>query len=216
MNFHSGWLFIYWVDSLYLLVKESENKMRQSYGNIPIIILLFLNIVFIGCNHSKGEAKEPLSVQIDLLKEYIVRDSIYNYCEDTVLEYIDNKRYDIQIALENNSDTTVSVMMMTCSWNENIIINTPYIEHLRGDCNSNYPHLVDMKPHDRYVLTANLEKNKHIRECQSCPEYNQSIYLKMGLILIQSFNGYDSIMNDKSSWQIIWSNPIELNKRTTR
>lgn len=176
-----------------------------------ILVPVFLFFIFSKCSNEKV-ITPPLIVNIELLNQQIFTDSIYRYCEDIPYEYFQNKKYEVQIDIKNNTDSVINIVLMTCSWDDNVIINTPYISYSRGDCNGNYPRMINIKPHDKQTLTTNIQKNKYIQECETCPMYSKLIDLRMGLIVITDIHSYDSIMNDKSSWNIIWSNPIRLNK----
>lgn len=184
-------------------------KLRKTF--LRLITVLFV-LLFVSCNNEKTVSLQPLSVKIELLNEYTVKDSIFDYCGETV-EYINNNNYEVLITLENNTDSIISPILMTCSWYENIITNTLDVDYLDKDCNSNYPRPVHISPNDKVTLTAILEKKVYFGECQTCPEYNQPFNLRMGLIFISEFNSYDSIMGDKSLWHIVWSNPIKLSKK---
>lgn len=189
-----------------------------------IILLLYIILITLSCSNKSPSTEENsigFSVKIMLLKEYYVPDSIHiGYDYESLPKHINNKRYDVQISLENNSDTTINIVMMTCSWDENIIINTPYIKYVFEDCNSNYPHVVVIKAHEQYTMTATLEKSKYIDECETCPEYSKSVTLRLGLIYIPYSNNdkplfreYFQIMEDKSLWKTIWSNPLDIDKQ---
>jgi len=187
--------------------------MKYLYFFIFLFVLLLLS----SCSKQQKttkEAKAELSVNIKLIKEYFVNDSIL-WLNPT--KYFKNKRFDIQIFLENNSDTAIAFVKMKCSWEESFIINTPYIEYIGKECNGNYPHEVIVKAHDKFTLNTSLEKSKHIDECESCTGYSKTVMLKLGFIYIPSsqdiYSSYDSIMEDKSLWNIIWSNPLLLNKQ---
>lgn len=179
-----------------------------------LIIAALSILLLIKCNDGKVVSQQPLSVKIELINESTVKDSISDWCRKTI-KYIDNKNYEVLITLENNTDSVISPVLMTCSWDETFIINTLDVDYSREDCNSNYPRPVHIKAHDKVTLTAILRKNIYSSEgCQTCSEYNEPINLRMGLIFISELKKYDSIMEDKSLWSIIWSNPIKLSKKT--
>ena len=176
-----------------------------------------------GCSNRNSplirNVSTDFSVNIKLLKEYYVSDSInIGYEGESLPKHIVNKRYDIQISLENNTDTSINIVLMKCSWEENFIINTQYIEYVPKACDSNYPHMIEIKPHEQFVLTGTLEKSKYIVECETCSEYSKSVILRLGLIYIPHvkngtyFSEYSRIMEDKSLWNIIWSNPLNVEK----
>ena len=187
------------------------------------IFCLYILLITCGCsnkNTSVENSSTGLSINLKLLKEYYVPDSIFSgYDYESLPKYINNKRYDIQVSLENQTDSIVNIVMMTCSWDESFIINTPYITYAVGDCNSNHPQIITINSHSKKLLTTTLEKSKYIHECESCPEYSKSVILKLGLIYITEvkdkpfYKEYFRIMEDKSLWNIIWSTPLKIDKQ---
>ena len=172
-----------------------------------IVLILF---VFSSCNKSEKKSdqivEEPLSITIELLNEKVSKNALKNFSDyDGDKPYIDNINYEVEITLNNNTDSILHFVSMTCSWDQNIIINTPYITYLRDDCNSNYPHVINIEPHDRRTLRAFLENKRFVQGSE------KEVDLRMGLIMITDVADYDSIMEDKSAWSVIWSNPITLN-----
>lgn len=185
-----------------------------------ILVFCFL-LLILSCSNKNSEIQKnsaQLSVNLKLLKEYYVPDSIYiGYDYESLPKHINNKRYDIQISLENNTDSIIGIVMMTCSWYESFIINTPLFDYVNEDCNSNYPHHISIKPHEATLLITTLEKSKHIIECETCPDYSKSQVLKLGFIYIPEKEAswvteYHRIMWDKSLWNVIWSSPLTLEK----
>ena len=190
--------------------------MKHSYLFIFLFILLLLGSCSKQRHTTIKEPQEELSVNIELLKEYFVNESIRFDCNPP--EHIKNKRYDIQITLVNNSDTAISFVKMKCSVEDNFIINTPYIEYIGTDCNANYPHEATIQAHDKLILNISLEKSKYaIGERETRANYSKTVMTKLGFIYIPPLHNieldYQSIMEDKSRWHIIWSNPLLLNKQ---
>jgi len=102
------------------------------------ITLLFVFVLAIKgyCNDSTR-----LSVNIRLIKEYFVP---YDYSRplDYVPESNDSlkeKKFDIEISLNNNSDSAISIWLMSCSWEENFLINNVYIYFKGWRCSKNIP-----------------------------------------------------------------------------
>ena len=189
---------------------------------LAFFISLFILPLLSSCSKQRKETSNEqhgeLSVCVELVKEYSVNDSILFNSNRPKYIKIKNKRFDIQITLENNSDTAVAFVIMSCSWEENFIINTPYIEYVGQDCNKNVPREVIIKAHDKCILNTCLEKSKYaIGECETCAGYSKTIMTKLGFIYIPPSQDidtdYQSIMEDKSRWHIIWSNPLLLNKQ---
>ncbi|MFT3994127.1 MAG: hypothetical protein QM660_07455 [Dysgonomonas sp.] len=176
-------------------------------------IIFFILFVFACCSKTKHLPDQlvsnPLSITIDLLNEETIEDPLYDQCGNKI-SYFENKNYEVEIALQNNTDSIINLALMTCSWDENIIINTDFVKYSGWECDSNYPDIREIKPHDRYILKTILKKNEYFRDRE--PYCEDSINLRMGLIIIEDIKAYDIIMGDKSNWRIVWSNSIKLKK----
>ena len=180
--------------------------MKNKYSLSVVILLL---IALVSCKDRDVTIPQPLTVNIKLLNEFTVKDSLVDCCYKT-RKYIDNKQYEIQIDLINNTDSIIEPILMSCSWfHHNMIINTPAIDHIGEDCNSNYPQPIKIGPQDKYTYTVTLNKDKYVQESDN----NGLIDLRIGLIFITDYQAYDSIMYDKSAWDVIWSNSIKLSKK---
>jgi hypothetical protein len=119
-----------------------------------------------------------------------------------------HKGYDIQLSIANKSDKPITIWTMTCSWDENFIINNDYIRILPWECKGNFPKSFHVKPHDsltRKLTVINI----------GWTHYSIISTTRFGFIFIDSLvcqNNEDfiSIIGDKSKQQIIWSNELKL------
>ena len=160
----------------------------------------------------------PLTINISLLKEYYVpytKPIHYVPVNDSLKQKI----FDIKISLKNTSKDSIRFWMMTCSWDENFLINNNYIYFSPKECDSNFPHTLRIKSGDSVLLYATLKRDIQVdNPCQNCVEHLWVSTTKLGLIYIDknqcdNMLEYDSIINDKSIWsQIIWSNSVYLDK----
>lgn len=168
----------------------------------------------------------PISIKLKIEKEYFVthskdyynliyQDYQYNVTTDSAKE----KRYDINLTIKNNSTKTIYIWLMTCSWSDNFIVNNDYIYMDGKDCEKNFPTLVKFKPgQSRLYITTLIESIKFDYPCKNCIYGPQVETTKLGLIIINdvfkkddiNMLEYDLLMNDKSRWTIVWSNPLRL------
>jgi hypothetical protein len=189
---------------------------------ILFLILIFqLNECFAQCDSL------PISVTIKVDKEYVktyskrsgrfadaIRRKIYVVKSDSIKE----KQFDITLTLKNTSDTIISISLMTCSWEDNFIVNNKYIYLAGQECDNNFPTLVEFKPGESKVYTTTLIKSiKFDYPCDGCTGFPPVEATKLGLIIINDvFNRKPERMNyflgmgDKSTWTIVWSNALYL------
>lgn len=162
----------------------------------------------------------PITITTKVDKEYIVTYSKNGtYIKDVIRrhnyvvksESIKEKHFDISLTIKNTSDKTIKIWLMTCSWEDNFIVNNNYI-YIRGhECDSNFPTLVEFKPGESKIYTNTLTKFiKFDYPCQNCICGPQVETTKLGLIIIDDAVGYDRTMEDKSKWRIVWSIPLYL------
>ncbi len=169
----------------------------------------------------------PIAITIQVNKEYIktyskkvsyvqklIRQNGYVVKSDSIKE----KYFDISLTIKNISDKTIQIWLMTCSWEDNFMVNNNYI-YIRGhECNKNFPTLVEFKPRESKVYSNTLTKSmKFDYPCENCIYGPQVETTKLGLIIIddifnpsQGIFDYDIAMEDKSKWKIVWSNSLYL------
>jgi hypothetical protein len=184
-------------------------QMRQ-------FIFILLAVLTISCNNNKHLDRRVIensrtkwssdSVSDVILRARLIRsyDSIYVYNNS-----ITRKTHDISITIVNTSKFRVSFWIMTCSWDEQFLINNDYIRFCPWGCDSNSPILRHLNPNDSLVLKASVCKWESTR-------HPFTLTTKFGFNYIDStkcknYDVYDEVMGDLSKWnRIIWSNPLYL------
>jgi hypothetical protein len=182
--------------------------------------LITLCLVFpLGIKSSciKGNSS-GLSVKISLAREYFVpydRPTDYVPANDSIKE----KRFDVQISIINNSDSAISIWLMTCSWEDDFLVNNTYISFAGKNCDGNFPMIVRIEPKDSLLLNTTLARSiLWDNPCKNCIGKPSRVpTTKIGLIYIDKINckgffEYINIIEDKSQWNIIWSNSLDLSK----
>jgi hypothetical protein len=162
-----------------------------------------------------------LALKISLVKDYFVPfEGKLHYVPTNKI--VNEKRFDIKLSIINLSNKTISFWIKTCSWEENFLINTSYIDFVLHDCNHNFPHIATIKAKDSLSLKTTLKRTIGFdNPCENCigmPTQWTVEDTKVGIILIESakckdHDEYERYMGDKSRWdKIIWSNGLQLNK----
>jgi hypothetical protein len=189
----------------------------------------FILIATVSCNDTETndinetkKASNDISLHLTSVREYTVPylDKVsFEKNTDTLVQ----KRFDIGLSIKNNSNHLVSIWLMTCSWQENVIINNPYIYFGDINCDSNVPMPHKIKSHESLYLTGTLTRDLMFENsCKNCIGTDNLVNVaatKIGLIYIDTvmcatYDQYDITIEDKSKWdKIIWSNPIYLNKK---
>jgi hypothetical protein len=119
--------------------------------------------------------------------------------------------YNVQLSIANKSDKPITIWTMTCSWDENFIINNDYMTILPWDCDSNFPKEFHIKPHDSLINKLTVIDIGGTR-------YSNISTTRFGFIFIdstvcQNTEDFVSIIGDKSKQQIIWSNELWFNRQ---
>jgi len=189
-------------------------------------LLLILALPFLSCKR-KIEQKDttfPLTVNINVVKEYqqkipkeIFSDEISKGTFNIKTDSVNQKFYDIEIALKNISTQPISIWLMTCSWEDNFRINNNYINFRVDGCDHNFPVLVKISQGESKIYKATLAKSiKFENPCENCIYGPQVETTKLGFIVIDDLFkpkpnlDYNLAMEDESQWKIIWSNPLYL------
>jgi hypothetical protein len=171
--------------------------MRQI---IYILILFLLG----GCSIDRHKNKPKIVIDASVIRSY-----------DTILKYRDTKlfkAYDVRLSIRNKSNKPISFWMMTCSWEDNFIVNNDYIYFLGHACDGNSPWITHLKSNESKVLTASIIKIENTR-------YQSVESTRFGLIYIDSMSCkspsfFDEIIGDKSKHDtIIWSNALSLSDK---
>jgi hypothetical protein len=134
---------------------------------------------------------------------------------------IKQKYFDFSLEIKNTSNDTIQIWLMTCSWENNFIVNNNYMTILGNECDSNFPTVIEFKPGESKVYTNTLIKSlKFDYPCDGCawPQVEET---KLGLIIVDNIFkntfgtlGYLLAMDDKSKWRVVWSNPLYLMTKT--
>jgi hypothetical protein len=184
-----------------------------------ILSLLFL-VLFITIKKCSAQSHTGLRIKLNVIKEYYSPSNQRLYYVPASNDSIREKRFNIQATLINNSDSVMSFWIMTCSWDDNFLINNTYIFFRGEECASNFPHVLDIKPNDSVLLKTTLIR-AIIKDnpCQNCiGSITRVPTTKIGLIYIDTNQckgmlHYWDIIEDRSTWkEIIWSAPLYLNK----
>lgn len=131
---------------------------------------------------------------------------------------INEKFVDITVTLKNTSDTIISITLMSCSWQDNFIVNNKYIYIEGENCDNNFPISVTFKPGESKTYTTRLIQSiKLDYPCKGCAPFPPVETTRLGLIILNDPFGRKSVtvnyflgMEDKSTWTIVWSNALYL------
>ena len=191
-------------------------------------ILLFL---LIGGRLYAQDPALPLQVEIKVTKEYemthhrkyyevIYRNDHLHITKDSVKE----KRFDIDLVIKNTSSKSVFFWLMSCSWEDNFMVNNNYIFIEGHECGKNIPTYVELKAGETKLCKTTLFRSiKFEYPCKNCIYGPQVETTQLGLVVINDVtkqeNGdideYARGMEDKSKWKFFWSNPLSLLARQT-
>lgn len=183
------------------------------------IAIIFLILSIWSCQRIKEkDNSSKLKISLYLEKDYYIsynRKLNYEPANDSVKE----KRFDVRFSILNNTDSVIAFWTMTCDWQSSFLINNSYITFLLGACDSNYPHQVKINAHDsiqiKTTLIRNIEYDNPCKDCVACwADQGHVQTTKIGLIFIDSscknIQDYDNWISDKSRWNIVWSNSLNL------
>lgn len=192
--------------------------------SIFIFLLLLALTLNFGCSQKNTS---PIKVKLNLEKEYTksfskndfwVRNQIdeenLNVKTDSVVEHY----YDISIDIENLGERDIYIWMMSCSWQNNIVINNNYIHYYSQGCDSNFALPEKIKSKSKITFNGTVRKDLKFDYPDENSVYGDQVELtKVGLILIDDIYepnrktfDYFLMMHDKSKHQFIWSNGINL------
>ena len=164
--------------------------------------LLILSLFSVISCTNRHDFKPLIEINATLTRAY---DTI-----DFVNDTLKTRLFDIELSVINKSNKPTSLWLMTCSREDNFIINNDYIYFRNPGCDSNVPLIYHLKSNDRLIWNTTIIKYYHTR-------YQFVNITRFGLIFIDSsqcktINDYNNIIGDKSKQnRIIWSNPLYLN-----
>jgi len=162
-----------------------------------LYILIFLLII--SCINEKTKDIQNIDLKLSLLRTY---DSIYH-------DSIKRKTYDIILSIKNKSAKPISFCIMTCSWDENFIINNDYTYFCPWRREADYPTRKHLDPNKNIEYKATIYQD-------SFSMYHDVETTKIGFIFIDSAickkrTDFLNILGDKSKHdKIIWSNSLHL------
>jgi hypothetical protein len=121
--------------------------------------------------------------------------------------------YTLNIDLINNTDSTIQIWMMSCSWMENMLSNTAKAHLLGCNCDKNCPELYKIKSGQAITYNGILR----VKDTSVLKNHQE---VKLGFVLIKegetSGNGdFYRILSDKIKRKkdFIWSNTIVFKER---
>ena len=190
---------------------------------ISAIMLLVFTSCFAQCDSL------PISVVVKVDKEYVrtysrkgswisreIREKHYVVKTDSVSE----KYFDISLEIKNSSDRAIKIWLMTCSWEDNFIVNNDYIFISANECDSNFPTLIEINPGGSKIYMCTLIRSLKLDyPCETCGNWPLPQETKLGLIVIDDLYkpglegvevNYFIAMEDKSKWKMVWSNGLSL------
>jgi hypothetical protein len=124
---------------------------------------------------------------------------------------VNHKFFDIRLSIINKSQKPVAFWNMSCSWDDNLLINNDYIHFEPWTCHANAPEIVRIKPNDSLIRTFRVVRFDFTRY-QSIPSTRIGL-IYLDTLVCRNWDEYDEIMGDKSKMdKIIWSNSLHLRK----
>ena len=203
-----------------------EIKHHAPTMRLTLTILTFA-IVNLKSSYGQTPPKGPLTVTIKQLGSSVLKiakDDLKYYQDttglsETLLDSLEQTNYSVEIELKNESKRPIFLWLMICSWEENFLINNDYIRYIGQGCDKNYPELVEISSGNVKKLAVTLRRLIDLQNPNDDrPSQLQIPQTKLGLILVDNlfkpklkdFLGYLVAIKDKSSWNIVWSNPLVL------
>jgi hypothetical protein len=194
--------------------------MKSLFTSIALLLSLQKECI------SAGEEIPPIDVYIIVTKEYTSSNpkgyykQIYPYTQLSIPgDSAQEKRYDINLIIKNNSTKDIYIPLMTCSWSDGFIVNNNYIFISGENCDRNFETIVKFKPGQSRTYRTTLFKSIKFDYAPEGTIYGPQVETtKLGLIIISDIFKEDAFktlnytvaMGDKSKWQIVWSNPLYL------
>ena len=186
--------------------------------------LLLLSIFFLNANYSLNKDTIPsMEIEIKTKKEYELKFEkehfkweVERFHYEITSDSVNEKRVDIDLKIKNNSAKPIFIWLMSCSWEDNFLVNNNYMYIKGHDCDKNIPKIVEIQPGEsKFYNTTLIKSIKFDYPCKYCVYGKQVETTKLGLIVIndifkREFIDYLLFMEDQSKWTIIWSNPLYL------
>ena len=202
-----------------------------------IVISLFISMLF-ACAQKEGKSNDlaanrsvssdsALRVNIDLDSVYIMKMDQKLFEMHTRETYqlttegpVEIKHFAITVKLINNTDDTLYLYMMTCSWEHYFMVNNNYIFFKHRNCDNNLNVLHTLLPGETKTEHAQLMKSPKFDYSPDFVVHGKQVETtKIGLIILNDLFDPEkdcSIetprlrMGDRSLWKILWSNSLYL------
>lgn len=116
--------------------------------------------------------------------------------------------YALKIELENTEDSSITLTLMNCSWQDSFLTDRDSVNLLGAECDKNFPESIQIKPHQSIQYIGQIKRHMH-NEFKSSP-----IRLKIGFVDLHYHQlGYlfQATRANLLQYKIYWSNSIELN-----
>lgn len=161
-------------------------------------IIIMLGLLLSGCTASK----------VDGIKSQI---TITERVDPHSLKVDSGRFYAVKIDLINDTDTTLNFWTMSCSWQDNWVIEDKSLLFL-GDCPKNTPEMVQLAPRKKIRYDG-------IIELTDTASFNSNKELRLGFVLIKKNEvhrdgEFRTVLYKKidAKEDIYWSEPFRINK----
>jgi len=189
-----------------------------------LLISLLLPIFYKGIAQNIAALPISITIKVDSEYEKIYAKSEYansvwdnDYSIDT--DSVKQKNFIVSVQIKNTGAKPVGIWLMTCSWQHNFTVNNNYL-HLQQEqvCLHNRIQQVKLLHGETHTYKAVLVKSiKFDYPCQNCIYGPQVEATRLGLIVVNdvfknqlNMLTWHIAMEDKSLWQVVWSNPLYL------
>jgi len=152
-------------------------------------------------------------------KASAIADYIKRYNVVILDDSVKRKSFDIEITISNTSQDSIFIWLMTCSWDDNFLVNNDYMFMRGWGCDHNFSSPVGFKAGESKVYKMTLDKSIKFDYPGDDIYGYQVLTTKLGLI-VTKVTTYKSKLNiftqdvftpvDRSAWRIVWSNPLYL------
>lgn len=214
------------------MCQKREVAIRKRYFNCSLLvmkslfILIFLLFVVIDSYCQSGTTL-PVKIELKLIKsdtayvskkayeiaDYLKRNNIKVPSESVVM-----KSFDTEMTISNTSKDSIFISLMTCSWDDNFLVNNDYMFMRGWGCDHNFPDFVGFKAGESKVFKITLDKSIKFDYPGGNVYFPEELTTKLGLIVTKvTYEPKPYIFTqdpftpiDRSSWSIIWSNPLYL------
>jgi hypothetical protein len=178
------------------------SKCFAQHDSLPISVTIKVDSEYVKAYSKKGK----------YIKE-LIRENDWEVKSDSLKQQF----FDISLSIKNTSDTIISIILMTCSWQDHFIANNNYMSILGTGCDHDDPADLKLNPGESKRFKITLAKSMKLSyRCKGCTGGFEVASTKLGLKIVNDiFTGKLSVnyylaIEDKSIWKIVWSNPLYL------